>query len=159
MEVMNPMNMQRIDADLSLCRRLLNERETYPADWEYFFCNPDMNDDEGLSYCLDCIKKLRPNGVSGIDYRYLYPEGESDGCCHCDECGKMLRYTLTDYGVNEELAIFEENNWDWNDPSDCYRLARMAWGAYSEDQKRRAVKILRAGMNRPAELQLKVLVR
>lgn len=71
-------------------------------------------DDEGLSWCRKCAEKRiaelraeKPSKDICLDGGYDWPT--SDGCAHCEDCGALLVYVLTDYGAQSELAHFEEN--------------------------------------------------
>lgn len=61
--------------------------------------------DQGPSYCRECAQAHVDNGdAEFIDGGY---QQDNDGCCHCEDCGRLLDYTLTDYGVEEELEHFK----------------------------------------------------
>src|SRR5688572_18325358 len=90
---------------------LLDRRESDPEHPYWFHKLPDGSEgDEGISYCLDCLKKRFGETFDyskhiGDYFGGGYPGyGESDGCECCDDCGKLLSYTLTEYGVSSELA-------------------------------------------------------
>jgi len=137
---------------VSKCLSVLDEREAEP-EADHWFCGE--GDDQGFSYCRDCIRVLRPGAALGEDYAYAYPEQEHDGACHCMNCGALLQYTLTDYGLDEELTNFSdpEADWDWNSPQDCYYLARMGHALHTDEQYRLFMTILRKGQNPPPEIE------
>lgn len=68
-------------------------------------------DDEGIDLCEKCaqvrVDALRLKDPTG---EYFVDGGwgcmESDGVAVCADCGKPLSYTLTDFGVLEELDHF-----------------------------------------------------
>lgn len=71
-----------------------------------------------------------------IDGGYGY-SGESDVTASCETCGATLAYTLTDYGVRDELAAAEDDEivWVlngetsyWFDRLDC----ALSWGDQAE---------------------------
>lgn len=139
---------------------LLDKRESDPEHPYWFHELPDGSEaDEGTSYCLDCLKKhFGPT----FDYAkhigdYFgggYPGyNESDGCECCEDCGKLLSYVLTDYGVESELTHYHEYQcFDWNDADSCFMLARIAHGIYQNPkQERMLLGILMAGANFPTE--------
>ena len=64
--------------------------------------------DPCLSYCEGCAEKAVADG-KGDFIDGGFPGGESDGCEHCEICGCLLHYSLTDYGALAELAHFAEN--------------------------------------------------
>jgi len=62
--------------------------------------------DEGLDYCRECAEKqVRAGKAELVDGGYL--RSEHDGCVHCETCGVVLDYMLTDHGVETELTHFE----------------------------------------------------
>lgn len=74
------------------------------------------SDNEGLSYCQKCaLEKIA--GLSAewlISDKEFFLDGgweahEADSCVHCDICGALLEYTLTDYGVNAELDHYSRH--------------------------------------------------
>lgn len=111
-------------------------------------------DDQGESYCLDCIRELKPNAEYGEDYEGGMIWGESDSCEHCEECGKLLCYTLTDYGVRNELDHFVDTGLDWRSHEECFELARIAHGIVStdEDLKGQLFDVMLEGMYPPKEV-------
>lgn len=63
--------------------------------------------DAGPSYCQECAEKA----VAAGDGEFVdggWPGDQSDTCEHCESCGCLLHYCLTDYGVESELAHFAE---------------------------------------------------
>ena len=62
--------------------------------------------DQGPSYCLECASKKVDSGEGGAEFVDGGWSQESDGCCHCESCGLLLDYTLTDYGVGAELEHY-----------------------------------------------------
>lgn len=55
-------------------------------------------------YCRSCVEKVAAEYAhAGVDGGY---GGESDSCRHCENCGRLLDYTLTDDGAGEEIAHF-----------------------------------------------------
>lgn len=86
-------------------------------------------------YCPSCYIEKHPDHRRGVDYE-RWAWAEHDGACYCCQCGHLLAYTLTDYGVDEELEIFSSSGkLDWNNPDDCFRMARVV-GAISENDPR-----------------------
>ncbi len=92
-----------------------------------------LESDASISYCRPCAREARwkelPSfgpvpkekpfyEVSEYDLQDLINEGidggchysgMSDGSSNCHTCGDQLKYTLTDYGVEEEADHFLEN--------------------------------------------------
>lgn len=75
---------------------------------EYFIETPDRTC--GESYCPKCIDAALRTEVekypSGADVYKACGSGENDNGLHCDECGCLLAYSLTDYGASDELDHF-----------------------------------------------------
>ena len=101
------------------------------------------------------MKELCPEGKGGEHFGGGYCM-EEDSCEHCEKCGKLLDYTLTDYGVSSELEHFAEEagdySFDWNEPQECYEMARVAHGLWTDEQKQLFVKAVEKSQNKPAEL-------
>lgn len=135
---------------LSEAIRSLEEREA-SLEGVYWLCGD--SDDEGLSYCYECVISINPNAKIGDDFMGggCYESDSSEGC---ELCGKRLQYTLTDYGVASELAHFVENGFDWSDPIECYELARIANGIFKDDDQFLALlEVFITGENCPIESQ------
>lgn len=80
---------------------------------------------DGQDYCLKCVKKKLPGSEQYSGYG---GPAEQDGCMHCSQCGKLLDYTLTDHGAEEELNHFRTVKFRRNKPLDrdtAYHLARL----------------------------------
>ena len=86
--------------------------------------------DEGLSYCRDCclaeVAKLGSDDLR-LDGGWV---GECDAAPFCETCQHPLDYTLTDYGVEEELNHFEEYGFDLDSPGDACALLKVFSSAY-----------------------------
>lgn len=97
--------------------------------------------------CFDCIKELLPN----LEYGENYDGGfacEEDDAQHCQRCGKLLEYTLTDEGVDYELSAFIEHppsDEDLTNPDICYELARIAWGIDDEEKTLKFIGLFAKG--------------
>lgn len=128
---------------LDLIQKLLDERASQPEPPYWFHSEGETGYSEGESFCLDCIRALVPHAQIGVHYGGGYC-CEADGCEFCERCGKLLQYDLTDYGVGEELAhftMYPPANLD--DPDECYHLAQVVGGLYTDLQKRTFLKIMR----------------
>ena len=78
--------------------------------------------DEGISYCIKCAKENAAEDVL-VDGGWVQ---ESDSCCHCEVCGTLLDYSLTDAGVGSELEHFSVNGIKTpSDPETAYHLSRL----------------------------------
>lgn len=87
-----------------------------------------MDGDAGPSYCPACAEKKAAETNDRVDggYRVM----ENDGCCHCDGCGALLTYTLTEYGVSEELFHFQRRRFRKPlHPEVAYHVARLVEAA------------------------------
>lgn len=58
---------------------------------------------------------------------------ESDGCRHCETCGKILDYCLTAWGVGAEIDHFEENGFSLN-PDECFHILRIIEDRTDDEQ-------------------------
>ncbi len=119
---------------LSELKALLDEKESSP-ELPYWGV-----DDEATSYCRHCIKAIYDGEAESIHGGFSC---EEDGCCHCEECGNLLQYTLTNYGVESELANFEAYPPENLDNADmCYELGRIAWGLYGQEDMERFINLM-----------------
>ncbi len=99
---------------------------------EYAALNPEPGwwldfEDGGAGHvcCLRCIKK---RDAGREKYSGCGSSSEEDGCLHCGDCGKLLDYTLTDYGAESELEHFRKVKFRRSKPLDretAYHLARL----------------------------------
>jgi hypothetical protein len=79
------------------------------------------NNDGSWLGCYDCARKrFKEDQIDGGW------SGEEDGPRWCDDCGKLLEFTLTDYGLEEELGHFYEHiNDPIKTPDEAYIAHRM----------------------------------
>ncbi|MCH4880191.1 hypothetical protein EQV97_22805 [Pseudomonas sp. TMW22090] len=80
--------------------------------------------DQGPSYCRSCADAEVTAG------RAEYVDGgwqqENDGCCHCETCGQLLEYTLTEYGAGEEVDHYLGAEFSGPiSPEDAFHIAKM----------------------------------
>lgn len=61
--------------------------------------------DPGPDYCRECATERVKAGF-GEFVDGGYDAAEAEHCCHCEGCGKLLDYFLTDYGVRDEMQHF-----------------------------------------------------
>lgn len=80
--------------------------------------------DQGPSYCRECAEKAVAAGKADfVDGGW---HQENDCCCHCEDCGRLLDYTLTKHGVMEELGHFRACRLRGKlDADTAYHLARI----------------------------------
>lgn len=80
--------------------------------------------DQGPSYCYDCAaKRVEAGEAQSVDGGW--PQ-DCDTCCHCEDCGRLLAYTLTEWGVGQELVHFASDALDREvTPELAYHLARV----------------------------------
>lgn len=82
-------------------------------------------DDTGQDYCRKhALEKIAADGGE-LDGGYCR---ENDSCSHCAVCGKLLDYTLTDFGADSELEHFKTVKFRRDKPLDretAYHLARL----------------------------------
>ena len=113
---------------LSTVRIELDKREE-AAPPSYYL--PD--NDDGNQYCWECLKKLFPDddwggGAYSVEY---------DSCMHCETCGRVLSYVLTNYGAKEELEHFSPAA--RNDGGDASKSAVLALSCAAWRSARRCV--------------------
>lgn len=118
------------------------------TDNPYWFYNEakipysDALAEEWMSFCQPCLLKIYPNPVIGEHYGGGY-ECESDGVVRCEECGQLLSYSLTDYGVNNELAHFvEADTLEPLTPEEYCELSEIANGIHTDNQRLVFVQLL-----------------
>ena len=134
-----------MDGQFDKLKQIITSHESSPEP-PYWFHNhedevPDNLPDEAESLCYKCIHKLLPIAKIGHHFGggYCNP---SDGCVHCVECGVLLQYELTDYGLENELSHWEDCPPDKNSNGDeYYHLARIAGGVHSDKRKSRLAKL------------------
>ncbi|MCO8261534.1 hypothetical protein NC656_08245 [Pseudomonas asiatica] len=80
--------------------------------------------DQGPSYCRSCAEaKVEAREAEYVDGGW---QQDNDGCCHCDTCGRLLEYNLTDYGAAEELEHYLANPPPVPiSPEDAFHIAKM----------------------------------
>lgn len=80
--------------------------------------------DQGISYCRPCAEQAVSQGHGeSVDGGWAQ---DNDTCCHCEECGCLLDYTLTDYGVRSEFEHFRRDRLRRKmNPDVAYYLARV----------------------------------
>jgi hypothetical protein len=87
--------------------------------------------DLGTEWCTDCgyykVRNLRRRDRKrGEDY--ILDGGwrtEEEHFCFCASCGTRLDVSLTDYGVREELAHYEECGFSTSRADDAYELGEL----------------------------------
>lgn len=93
----------------------------------------EHSNESSETYCYDCAQKelaKYPDALLGGGYG-----GENDGCLHCETCGALLDYTLTNYGTNSEIVHFRTVR--FRAPlsrEEAYHVARMLAGAQSDPE-------------------------
>lgn len=105
------------------------------------------DDDTGEDYCRKhALEKIAADGLDPDEQLDGGFSRETDSCCHCAKCGKLLAYTLTDEGQAAELDHFKSVKFRRNKPLDretSYHLARMLWGNCDLDAIRVAARAIR----------------
>lgn len=94
------------------------------------------------TYCWSCARALRgfelphdhDNGHQMIDGG-SWASRESDTCMHCDRCGIILEYTLTEHGFEREMEHYRECPCLRLTPGEAYHLhAMIEAGAWCDDE-------------------------
>ena len=123
----------RNDVELAV-RRL--DQVALAADIPYPHWLGGTGADQGPSYCHDCASK-RVEAGEGEFVDGGWPQ-DNDGSCQCEDCGRTLDYTLTEYGVEEEMEHFTRRRLRGAiNPLLAYALARVL------EQHRRQPEVLR----------------
>lgn len=82
-------------------------------------------------YCEPCAEKELAAG-NGEFVDGGWGSEESDTCIHCETCGRVLSYVLTEYGVASEIAHFRKRFRTDVRPlykDEAYHLARILLSA------------------------------
>lgn len=124
--------------------------------------------DASYSYCYDCVDTARgwefelgrplraplpfehtddyvDAFYAGIDGGFQTTGDERTRACHI--CGRTLDYTLTDYGVDDELVYYAENpGFTTVGPEETYAISRicmnLTWGGAPADKVEAAIAIV-----------------
>lgn len=80
--------------------------------------------DQGMSYCSACAQKAVDAGdAEAVDGGW---DQECDGQAFCETCGIPLQYTLTDYGVEQELeSMMAAKDLAALSPAGAYAISRV----------------------------------
>lgn len=112
------------------------------------------------SYCRECVaavfvtEQCRLLGDDKAEVWLGMSCGtENDHCMRCDTCGRLLSYSLTDYGARDELGHFSRTRFPRKPlPADtAYEISAMLSGiAYSgePDEVAAAIRVGRRAVNR-----------
>jgi hypothetical protein len=85
------------------------------------------------TFCYDCAQKelaKYPDALLGGGYG-----GEEDRCLHCEMCGALLEYILTNHGADSEIVHFRTVR--FRSPlsrEEAYHVARMLAGAEDDPE-------------------------
>ena len=103
----------------------------------------EHGNDSDDSYCYDCIKSIVPEPEYGENFSRAGYAFDYDNPQRCEACGKVLDYTLTDYGIEMELDHWSEYPPEnFNDRRECFELARVAGGLSTDEQRLKLLTIL-----------------
>lgn len=101
-------------------------------------CWITAGDDAGVDYCPDCARwKAKHLRRHHREYRDAVRDGgwdpkrESDTSSFCEGCGHLLGYSLTRYGLAEELEHYGDGS-DWAEPVtpvDAYAVSAVLYAA------------------------------
>ena len=105
------------------------------ADGMELECIHWIRGEAGPNWCHSCgkavAKHLRRRATRKEKRDYIldggFPGGDEDGCARCEGCGKLLHYSLTDHGVENELEHFLKyfDQHGAIEPETAYELARV----------------------------------
>lgn len=126
-----------------------------PKKYPRWISTPDG--DEGREWCTDCgwhkLRNLRRRERDRSKRGdYILDGGwrtEEEHFCFCAHCGCRLDISLTDYGVDEALACFEECGFSTAQTEDAYEIGevlrsvefRYSDDADTEERRRRAIAL------------------
>ena len=84
------------------------------------------------TFCFDCGEKRRAELIASHPGKtpeqlnlHMLDGGwsiECDSCEHCEKCGQLLEYSLTDYGAESEWEHFQEHGISLRDPDTAYHV-------------------------------------
>ena len=97
--------------------------------------------DESEDRCYECAKKKAEELTERLKVKVFVSGGslqESDTCAHCQDCGELLEYTLTDCGVESELDHYlaEDSEIDFDREEAYHLLNVLECYPHSEHNKR-----------------------
>ena len=108
-------------------------------------CCHYVSDETAIDLCEECARIELGFEVSPDRYieALLDWDHRSDGSSCCDRCGRLLAYTLTDYGLEEEIDHFQSVTFRHICPDTAYEVARIMCAADWRDPpiKSEALKI------------------
>lgn len=126
----------------------------------HWICTPggEYETNNGNDWCETCgrfmFRHLRRKDRKHAE-DYFFDGGwrtESDRHLHCAHCGCWLRVSLTDYGVEEELAHYRENGVG-SDINDAYAIdllmSAVSWGGKHTAEVQELARQLVANFNQP----------
>jgi hypothetical protein len=115
--------------------------ELYEVESHYWI----QGDDEFGSYCYDHaqekiteLEKEFPDDEFQLDGGWRI---DSDSQAFCETCGIALDNGFTDYCSRTEIEHFEENGFDYTNPSDCYSLTQILNSFEGTDEEDRIYKL------------------
>jgi len=87
-------------------------------------------DGAAKSYCDECIDKAveaerKKYPDADIERDGGYDSHETEGVALCEICGRLLEYTLLEYGVESEVSQFEEYGFELSNPREAHELERI----------------------------------
>jgi hypothetical protein len=84
-----------------------------------------VGEDESIDYCIQCAQRRHASG-EGECIGGGWGPAEGDTCVHCNDCGAVLSYWLTTYGVESELEHFRWKRFrNPIGPEEAFHLARL----------------------------------
>ena len=87
----------------------------------YWFSS-EKNVDCCESFCFECATALVNSGKAKHENLCGGEPTEEERCLHCAGCDHVLFYSLTDLGLEQELAHFEEFKLDLESSETCAHL-------------------------------------
>jgi hypothetical protein len=131
---------QAISTAIKVLEPIAAEADAKPLHW---VCGGD----EGLNYCDVCAEKkaaqLKAENPEGnYDVGGGWGGNEEDGCAHCETCGTLLGYSLTDYGRDSELDHYARHmkRKGGMPPDEAYHLVTMLYGFMGSSDRRQVAR-------------------
>ncbi len=127
-----------VEVALGILNTNINETEIVTSYWLEGSSSVEV--DQSLNYCKPCAdRKVVELGSERLGGAYVYARGNFDGndsdtSCSCEECGKDLKYSLTEHGLETELSHFSDRTFDIGSEGECYALRSIleCFGEYEK---------------------------
>lgn len=109
---------------------MINKRITTHSEPEAYWLDGFGADPEP-SYCYFCAEgKLKDSNKVAPDVEvYIMDDhgdpDEADTPVYCDDCGKPLKYILSEHGIGLELSHYSDRQFDLKSEEECHALGAI----------------------------------